>query len=55
MKCSYQRFDCDKVDTSGMVCIDCAKCEHYDNGIRQTGATPNLAWLLKKLRKLFSF
>lgn len=38
MKCSYKNIQCTYLETGG----ECKSCEHYDNGIRETGATPNL-------------
>jgi hypothetical protein len=50
MKCPYQNFDCPFVDTAGMFkSVRCPECKYYENGVRPTGATPLLAWVLKKL------
>ena len=54
MKCNYANIQCDYLDTSGMtVPIECYECEHYDIGIRETGATPVLAWIVEKLKNPF--
>jgi hypothetical protein len=50
MRCPYQNFGCPFVDTSDMTkSVKCTECKYYDRGIRATGATPILAWILKKL------
>lgn len=48
MKCPYDNKGCDGVDTSGMTKIDCKNCYRYNNGVRATGATPVLEWILRK-------
>ena len=54
MKCPYSNTDCD-VNTSGMTKDPCQECEHYDRGVRATGATPNLAALLKLIDKIYFY
>jgi len=52
MKCPYQvNFDCQFVDTLDMVkLVKCPDCKYYDNGIRPTGATPLIGWIIGKFR-----
>ena len=39
-KCPYDNIECVYIDTSGMSQMkECPECEHYNNGIRLTGAT----------------
>jgi hypothetical protein len=51
MECPYQNFECTEVDTSGMDKIECSDCKHYGRGVRPTGATPILGWLIDKITK----
>jgi len=46
MKCPYQNFGCTEVNTSGMTKIECEDCHYYDKGIRLTGATPILGYII---------
>ena len=53
MKCPYKNIECIYVDTSGMSkTTECENCEHYNKGIRETGATPVLAWIIERIRSL---
>lgn len=49
MKCSYKNIQCAYLETGG----DCESCEHYDNGIRETGAMPNLQAFIDFLKRIF--
>lgn len=54
MKCLYKEIDCNQVDTAGMSQIrSCNECPAYENGVRLTGATPNLGWLLSFFRNKY--
>lgn len=53
MKCPHADIQCAYLDTAGMdKPVECNDCPHYkepdENGIRATGATPFLAWLINK-------
>jgi hypothetical protein len=54
MQCPYNpKIQCEFLDTAGMdKPVECKDCPHYKqpdkDGIRATGATPFLAWLLNK-------
>ena len=50
MKCPYEDdLGCPYVDTAVMDKeIECSECEHYHNGVRPTGATPVLGWMIDK-------
>jgi hypothetical protein len=48
MKCPYDDLDCAGVDCSGMDKDDCRECNRYNNGIRATGATLVLDWIINK-------
>lgn len=50
MKCNYKNIQCDYIETGG----DCESCEHYDNGIRETGATPNLQAFIEMVKKVWN-
>jgi len=56
MKCPYNDLECiSDINTSGMAGdINCAECDHYDKGIRPTGALPdiNLKWIGEIIRKI---
>ena len=42
-KCPYNNFSCVYINTCGMsVDTSCDKCEHYHNGVKETGAMPIL-------------
>lgn len=46
-KCFFNNFSCDKLNTLTMVQeISCHKCNHYDNGVRESKGTPFLGWLV---------
>ena len=47
MKCNYKEIECLYDDMGG----SCTACEHYDHGVRATGATPILGWIIEKIRK----
>jgi hypothetical protein len=32
---------------------NCESCDYFNDGIRETGATPVLAWLIDQIQKLF--
>jgi len=41
-QCPYENISCSEGCTSGMIQIGCEKCEHYGDGVRLTGAIPDL-------------
>ena len=52
-KCPYNNFSCVYINTCGMsVDTSCDKCEHYHNGVKETGAMPILGkiynWIKSK-------
>lgn len=52
MRCPYEEIECAYLETSGMSKpVECSECEHYNNGIRPTGATPVFAWIIEKLKR----
>lgn len=52
MKCPFENIECAYLETSGMTKpVECSKCEHYNKGIRKTGATPVLAWIVDKIQR----
>lgn len=50
LKCPYNNFECKQLNTSGESQIkSCSECNYYEHGVRATGATPILAWLINLL------
>jgi len=48
-KCPYQhKKSCDKVDPNGWLYMVCEECEHYENGVRETGSFLSFSWFKKK-------
>ena len=53
MKCPYNDFNCNLINTSGMSkTTECYECEHYNLGVRATGATPILAKVIDSIHKI---
>ena len=51
MHCYYDNTECDQIDTSGMnQIVPCHECGRYNDGIRDTGALPNLG-IKEKLKQ----
>lgn len=52
MYCPFEEnLGCPYVDTAVMdKTTTCQECEHYGSGVRPTGATPILGWIVDKLR-----
>ena len=51
-KCYYNDFHCSKLNTATMTLDEpCDKCEHYNNGVRATGAMPILEWFLNLFKR----
>jgi len=48
MKCSYKNIQCAYLETGGSR----ESCEHYDNGIRETGVLPDLSDWFKWVDKI---
>jgi hypothetical protein len=48
MKCNYKNIQCAYIETGG----ECESCEHYDKGIRETGAMPDLSDWFKWVDKI---
>lgn len=50
-ECPYDLKRCSEINTATMIMYkSCSECKRYNHGIRPTGATPVLAWILKKLK-----
>jgi hypothetical protein len=50
-KCPYNEFSCPHVDTlSSTLDASCDQCQHYNNGVRSTGAIPMLEQMFKFLK-----
>jgi len=45
--CPYTKNECISFITDN---LNCKMCSEYGNGVRATGATPFLGWILKKLK-----
>jgi hypothetical protein len=50
MKCNYKNIQCPYLDTGG----NCKSCKYYDNGIRETGAMPNLQDFIDMIKKIWN-
>jgi hypothetical protein len=48
MKCPYNDFECDYIDTSGeSVLLECYECCYFNKGVKATGSVSK--WIEKML------